>query len=222
MSKTHATVQLLLIASAAVVFCAAVVSRTASRAHAQSSPPNADLATRTVINRFNEAFNRHDPDAVAALLTEDTVFEDTSPPPDGQRIEGKATVVGFWRDWFARNPDARFEAEEIIVTGDRAVVRLYIGRFARDSPGICAAWISSRYATGRWPRSSRTSKGKRLQLAHLQAPGARAWSSRRVAGVRTRRGAAFRRRSLAAGACDGQSSGPYERGRVSGRSLGRM
>jgi len=31
-------------------------------------------------------------------------------------------VVEFWREWFARNPDARFEAEEMIVSNDRAVV----------------------------------------------------------------------------------------------------
>jgi ketosteroid isomerase-like protein len=76
-----------------------------------------------VIDRFNEAFNQHDADTLAPLLTDDTVFEDTSPAPDGQRIEGKAAVVAFWRMWFTRNPDARFEAEEVIVTGDRAVVR---------------------------------------------------------------------------------------------------
>lgn len=85
--------------------------------------PMADTGTRAVIDRFNEAFNRHDLGAVASLLTDDTVFEDTSPAPDGQRIEGKAAVVAFWQGWFARNPDARFEAEEIIVSGDRAIVR---------------------------------------------------------------------------------------------------
>jgi hypothetical protein len=31
-------------------------------------------------------------------------------------------VVEFWRGWFARNPDARFEAEEVIVSGSRATV----------------------------------------------------------------------------------------------------
>ena len=81
------------------------------------------MTTRAVIDRFNEAFNRHDADALALLLTEDTVFEDTSPAPDGRRIEGKAAVVEFWRGWFARNADAVFEAEDTIVTGDRAVVR---------------------------------------------------------------------------------------------------
>jgi ketosteroid isomerase-like protein len=85
--------------------------------------PTASVQTRTVIDRFNEAFNRHDADALALVLTDDTVFEDTSPAPDGRRIEGKAAVVGFWRDWFARNTEAVFEAEDVIVSGDRAVVR---------------------------------------------------------------------------------------------------
>jgi len=79
-------------------------------------------ATRAVIDRFNEAFNRHDADALALLLTDDTVFEDTSPAPDGRRIVGKTAVVAFWREWFARNADAHFDAEEMIVSGDRAVV----------------------------------------------------------------------------------------------------
>jgi len=83
----------------------------------------AATTTRSVIDRFNEAFNRHDADAVAALLTDDTVFEDTSPAPDGRRITGKTAVAAFWRDWFGRNGDAVFEAEDVIVTGDRAVVR---------------------------------------------------------------------------------------------------
>ncbi len=90
---------------------------------AEPNPPMAGTRTRTVVDDFNEAFNRHDLDALAALLTDDTVFEDTSPPPDGKRIEGKFAVVAFWREWFARNPDALFEAEEIFVSGDRAVVR---------------------------------------------------------------------------------------------------
>jgi ketosteroid isomerase-like protein len=78
--------------------------------------------TRTVVDRFNEAFNSHDADALAQLLTDDTVFENTSPPPDGLRIEGREAVVRYWRDWFSRNSDSTFEAEDTIVCGDRAVV----------------------------------------------------------------------------------------------------
>ena len=98
----------------------------------QSAP--AAQATRTVIDRFNEAFNRHDADALALLLTDDTVFEDTSPAPDGQRIEGKAAVVAFWRAWFSRNLDAVFEAEDVIVSGDRAVVRWVYRKMRNGQP----------------------------------------------------------------------------------------
>jgi len=92
---------------------------------AMRSEPSAqsqEQSTRMTIDRFNEAFNRHDANGLAAFLTEDTVFEDTSPAPDGRHIEGKAAVVEFWRGWFSRNSDARFEAEELIVGGNRATV----------------------------------------------------------------------------------------------------
>jgi len=90
-----------------------------------------EQSTRATIDRFNQAFNRHDADALAALFTEDTVFEDTSPQPDGRRVEGKQAVVEFWRTWFEQNADARFEAEEIIVSGNRATV-LWVYRKMRN------------------------------------------------------------------------------------------
>jgi ketosteroid isomerase-like protein len=93
-----------------------------------------DQATRTTIDSFNEVFNRHDADRLAALLTDDTVFEDTSPAPNGRRIEGKTAVVEFWREWFVRNPDARFEAEEVIVSGNRAVVRWVYHKMRNGQP----------------------------------------------------------------------------------------
>jgi ketosteroid isomerase-like protein len=89
---------------------------------------------RRAIDSFNDAFNRHDADALAALLTEDTVFEDTSPAPDGRRVEGKVAVVEFWRGWFARNADARFETEEVIVSGNRAVVRWVYHKMRNGQP----------------------------------------------------------------------------------------
>lgn len=88
-------------------------------------------STLDVVNRFNDAINRHDAAAVAALLADDTVFENTGPVPDGTRIEGKAAVAAFWNKWFVSNPDARFDAEEVIVAGDRCTVR-WIYRKMRD------------------------------------------------------------------------------------------
>lgn len=93
--------------------------------------PSQDQVTRQTIDNFNATFNRHDADALAAFLTDDTIFEDTSPAPDGRRVEGKANVVDFWRGWFMRNPDARFDAEDVIVSDDRAVV-LWVYRKTRN------------------------------------------------------------------------------------------
>jgi len=73
------------------------------------------------VERFNPAFNDHDVDAVMAAMTDDCIFEDTS-PPDGQRHEGNEAVRAAWKELFASSPDARFEAEEIFVAGDRCVV----------------------------------------------------------------------------------------------------
>ena len=93
-----------------------------------------EQATRAAVGKFNEAFNRHDADAMAALLTDDTVFEDTSPAPDGRRVEGKAAVVEFWRGWFSRNTEARFEAEEVIVSGNRATVQWVYRKMRNGQP----------------------------------------------------------------------------------------
>jgi ketosteroid isomerase-like protein len=100
----------------------------------EETPQLSGLTTREVVDRFNEAFNRHDADALASLLTDDTVFEDTSPAPDGQRIQGRSAVVAFWRAWFVRNADARFETEEMIVSGDRAVVRWVYHKMRNGQP----------------------------------------------------------------------------------------
>ena len=79
--------------------------------------------TLTVIERFNEAFNRHDVDAVMALMTDDCVFENTYPPPDGERYEGQAAVRGFWERLFRSTPDAHFTIEGCFAAGDRCAQR---------------------------------------------------------------------------------------------------
>lgn len=79
--------------------------------------------TINTIERFNAAFNRHDLDGIMALMTEDCVFESTSPAPDGGRFQGQPEVRAVWQGLFAGSPQARFETEEIFAAGDRCVVR---------------------------------------------------------------------------------------------------
>jgi ketosteroid isomerase-like protein len=77
---------------------------------------------REAVDRFNDAFNEHDVDAVMAAMTDDCVFESTA-PPHGERFEGAAAVRAAWEQFFAASPTAHFDAEEVIVAGDKCVVR---------------------------------------------------------------------------------------------------
>lgn len=75
--------------------------------------------TLAVIVRFNEAFGRQDVDDVMALMTDDVVFEDTS-PPDGGRHVGQDEVRAAWTALFTGNPDGRFTTEHGVIVDDRA------------------------------------------------------------------------------------------------------
>jgi ketosteroid isomerase-like protein len=79
--------------------------------------------TLATVRRFNEAFNRHDVDAIMAVMTDDCVFDNTRPSPDGQRFEGQTAVRRCWEELFQRSPEAWFEWEEVVALGDRCVVR---------------------------------------------------------------------------------------------------
>jgi ketosteroid isomerase-like protein len=76
-----------------------------------------------IVIKFNEALNARDIDGMMALLSEDSVFENTFPAPDGERYSGKARVREFWLDFFHSSSSARIEAEELFAMRDRCVMR---------------------------------------------------------------------------------------------------
>ena len=88
-----------------------------------TTPDMTTADTLAAIERFNEAFGRHDVDAIMACMTDDCIFESTAPPPDGRRVEGQAAVRSFWQEFFAASPQASFEAEDTFAAGDRCTVR---------------------------------------------------------------------------------------------------
>ncbi len=81
-----------------------------------------------LLARFQQAFDAQDIDAIMATMTDDCVFEDTS-PPDGRRHEGQDAVRAAWKALFAASPEGTFATEEIIDAGDRLVV---LWRYAWD------------------------------------------------------------------------------------------
>lgn len=75
-----------------------------------------------VVIAFNEAFNRHDVPAMLQLMTDDCIFEDTNPAPDGTVYRGKDAIKQYWQGFFARSPHAHIKIEETFGYGLRCVV----------------------------------------------------------------------------------------------------
>lgn len=81
-----------------------------------------ESAVRVVL-AFNEAFNRHDVTAMMQLMSNDCIFENTAPAPDGTLYPGKEAIAQFWQEFFSQSPQARIEIEEVFGFGERCVMR---------------------------------------------------------------------------------------------------
>jgi ketosteroid isomerase-like protein len=77
---------------------------------------------RELMQRFNDAFIRHEPDALAELVAEDCVIENTQPAPNGSRHVGRAACLAVWQG-LASDSGSQFHPEEVFVAGDRAILR---------------------------------------------------------------------------------------------------
>ena len=80
-------------------------------------------STMRIVLAFHEAFNRHDVAGMMQLMSEDCVFENTYPAPDGAVYSGKEIVTQFWQDFFRESPQAHIEIEEIFSAGLRCIMR---------------------------------------------------------------------------------------------------
>jgi ketosteroid isomerase-like protein len=77
-----------------------------------------------LVGRFEAALNAHHIETVMKLVSDDVVFESTSPGPDGARYEGREALRSVLGDMMATTPEAKFSTEEQFCDGtDRAVVR---------------------------------------------------------------------------------------------------
>lgn len=102
---------------AAALMLAIVLSGSVG-AQAQQQPSR----TAEVIDRFNQAFQRHDGTLLEDLIAEDCVMESVEPAPDGTRVVGRAANLRFWQS-LANNKESAFAVEDVVVFGDRANIR---------------------------------------------------------------------------------------------------
>lgn len=85
-------------------------------------PTATEVQNLKTIEDFFAATNRGDVAAMMALMTPDTVFENTSPAPAGERIVGQAAVGAFFQNLFDSNQSTREVAERVIPANDHCTV----------------------------------------------------------------------------------------------------
>ncbi|CAN5770935.1 nuclear transport factor 2 family protein [soil metagenome] len=75
-----------------------------------------------LIEKCSDAWNSHDLETAFSLMTEDCLFDNTSPAPDGETFSGKPAIRACWEPIF-RTPGMLFETEELVVCDDRVTAR---------------------------------------------------------------------------------------------------
>lgn len=72
---------------------------------------------------FNKACNRHDIPGMMQLLSENCIFENAEPAPDGAVYSGKEEVTQFWLDFFRELPAAHIKIEDISGFGKQCIMK---------------------------------------------------------------------------------------------------
>ena len=85
-----------------------------------------------------------------AMMTDDCIFENTFPAPNGTRYQGQTAVSKFWEEFFQSSPQAYIEIEEMFVRDDRGVQRwIYRWVDAQGVPGYVRGIDVFRFREGR-------------------------------------------------------------------------
>jgi steroid delta-isomerase-like uncharacterized protein len=78
--------------------------------------------TPDVLDRFADAWNRHDVDGLMTFMTRDCVFQASAGTDvDGTRYEGWDQVRKGFAEVFAAFPDAHWDGARHFIAGDRGV-----------------------------------------------------------------------------------------------------
>ena len=86
------------------------------------SDPGPDADLFKLLDRFADAWNRHDLDALMSMMTDDCVFEASAGPQvDGKRSEGQQAVRAAYAAVFEAFHDAHWASARHFIVGHRGV-----------------------------------------------------------------------------------------------------
>ena len=94
--------------------------------------------SKQVVLLFNENINKHDLDALAAMMTEDHTFVDR----DGNITQPKSSTVRAWKEFFEMFPDYRNTFTRVEALNDRVAVLGY-AYWSRENAHDPAIWTAA-------------------------------------------------------------------------------
>ena len=90
--------------------------------HTMRTNATSEADLLTLLDRFADAWNRHDLDALMSMMSDDCVFEASAGPQvDGQRSEGKQAVRAAYAAVFEAFHDAHWANCRHFISGNRGV-----------------------------------------------------------------------------------------------------
>ncbi|MCI0651648.1 MAG: nuclear transport factor 2 family protein [Planctomycetes bacterium] len=100
-----------------------------------------DKDSEAVVRRFVDAINAHDPNGLAALMTEDHGFVDAR----DKLVRGREAMREGWAAYFSWFPDYRIEVDGLIARGNEAALFGHAsGTFSgKPSGGAPRSWRAS-------------------------------------------------------------------------------
>ena len=94
------------------------------------------ILNQAFFDGYLDAWNQHDPAAVATYMAEDGVYEDVAL---GRVLRGPSEVASFVEEATRSSSDFRFEVVSLFTTGnDYATEWILVGTNDRDLPGLPA------------------------------------------------------------------------------------
>jgi ketosteroid isomerase-like protein len=101
------------------------------------SSPRVEADLVELLERFADAWNRHDLDALMTMMADDPVFEASAGPHvNGQRSAGYEAVRAAYAAVFETFPDARWANARHFVAGDRGVSEWTFTATQRDGSQV--------------------------------------------------------------------------------------
>lgn len=100
-------------------------------------------AVHAWLDRYRAAWEQRDPDAAAALFTEDALYREQ---PYAEPFRGRAGVHRYWSDVTATQSDITVRYGTPVVDGNRAAVEWWVTLRNGDVPATLAGEFLLRFA----------------------------------------------------------------------------